>query len=63
MYTRRLNVREGTNRVFELAFERSLIIYLLIELGTDPVWLIEYFEPKPAILDSAFGGRCKPRLV
>ena len=54
---------QRTHGVLKLAFERSLIIDLFIEFGTNPVRLVEYLKSESTILYCAFSGGCKPCLI
>ena len=54
---------ERAHRVLQLAFERALIVDLLVELRSDPVGLVEDLKSQPPALDAALGRGRQSRLV
>ncbi len=63
MHARRLDIGERAHRVLELAFERALVVHLLVELRAHPVRLVEDLKAQPPALHAALGRGRQARLV
>ncbi len=63
MHARRFDVGERADGVFELAFQRALIVHLLVELRSHPVRLVEDLKAQPPALHAALGRGRQARLV
>ena len=59
----RLDIGERAHRMFKLALESALIVYLLVELRTHPVGLVEDLKAQTAALDATLGRGGQPGLI